>query len=53
MQLFKKDETVTFNGHKMTVENVYDNGTKADLVCEIIPFMPMHCMGIKNTEVFR
>lgn len=53
MPLFKQGEKVNFRGHQVTVENVYNEGRKADLVCEIIPFMPTHFMGIGYEEVSR
>jgi len=53
MPLFTLGETVIFNGHKMSVDSVYNDGKTADLSCEIIPFIPTRCMGISYTLVRR
>lgn len=53
MPRFTLGETVTYNGHEMTVKAIRNDGKTADLVCEIIPFMPTFCMGINYTEVQR
>jgi len=46
MEKFIKGQKVRHQNQNMEVIRVYNGGQTADLQCELIPFMPVTCLGV-------